>query len=109
MVSFDNFFVICLNGVHLEPRTVVRTGTGRPWLPYLTPVWDQRIRERVKDRFTVDLYQDCLPASPEVSPLVLSDNADGESRIEVTHVTADLSSFVPLPNQQTVPNLTKKY
>ena len=64
----------------------MRTGSGRPWLPYLTPVWDQGVRERVKYYYTVDSYQDGLPASPEVPPLVLSNNADGEARIKIGHV-----------------------
>ena len=51
-------------------------------------------------------YQDGLPASPEVSPLVLSNNGKGETRIEVAHVTTQLSSIIPIANQQAVPNLT---
>ena len=57
----------------------------------------------------MDSYQDGLPASSEVSPLVLPHDAKGEAGIEVGHVTADLSSFIPFPNQQAVPNLTSKY
>ena len=57
----------------------------------------------------MDSYQDGLPASSEVSPLVLPHDAKGEAGIEVGHVTADLSSFMPFPNQQAVPNLTSKY
>ena len=56
--------------------------------------------------FEAILYQDGLPASSEVSPLVLSNNGKGESRIEVAHVTAQLSSIIPIANQQAVPNLT---
>ena len=56
--------------------------------------------------FQLIYYQDCLPASPEVSPLVLSNNGKGESRIEVAHVTAQFSSIIPIANQQAVPNLT---
>ena len=51
-------------------------------------------------------YQDSLPASPEVSPLVLSNNGQGESRIEVAHVTTQLASIIPIANQKAVPNLT---
>ena len=56
--------------------------------------------------FHAIFYQDGLPASPEVSPLVLSNDGKGESRIEVAHVTAQLSSIIPIANQEAVPNLT---
>ena len=53
------------------------------------------------------LYQHSFPSSPQMSPLVLSNNADGEARIKIGHVAWELSSIVPITNQETFPNLFK--
>ena len=55
------------------------------------------------------LYQHSFPSSPQMSPLVLSNNADGEARIKIGHVAWELSSIVPITNQETFSNLLKDY
>ena len=82
------------------------TNCGEDWFwKTMVAIFNPSLGSR-KYYFNVDFYQDSLSASPEVSPLVLSNNGKGESRIEVAHVTTQLSSIIPIANQQAVPNLT---